>query len=549
MRFSSTLTTVFLYLVTGGSALFPHKHKSGMRVGPIPEDTELNGTSGFNGWGTFDQLLDHSSPHLGTFSQRYWYGTQYWNGSGSPIILTTPGEQAADGFNVTYTTELRLTGLMAAEMGGAVIVLEHRYWGESSPYDVLTVENLKYLTLDNALADLTYFANNFDAPFDQSGGSNPKNAPWIYAGGSYGGALAGWLEAVDPGTYWAYYGTSGVVEAVGDFWQYFAPVLEATPQNCSTDLIAVIDYVDNILLHGNSSEKTKLKDLFLLGDLEDADFASALQNGPWSWQDTQFYTESIYGYNEYYYFCDYVENVYTNPNQTVIPGAKGVGLEKALAGYAQWWTEYEFPGYCESYGYSEFNGTYNTECFKALNPRNVFYTDLTVSNAGGRQWMWLLCNEPLEYWQDGAPEGTPTIVSRLVNVAYWQTQCGFYFPTSQGGYGLEEGKTSATVNKYTGGWSNTKSKRLMYTNGQLDPWRDSTVSSDFRPGGPLQSTEQLPVRIVASGVHCSDLYGQNWAVNDAVKAIAYAEVAQMAGWVSEFYAGKSHHKRELEWQT
>lgn len=274
MRFSSTLVTGMLCLVTGGSALFSYKHKSGMRVGPIPEDTELDGTSGFNGWGTFDQLLDHSDPHLGTFSQRYWYGTQYWNGSGSPIILTTPGEQAADGFNVTYTTKLRLTGLMASEMGGAVIVLEHRYWGESSPYDVLSVENLKYLTLDNALADLTYFANNFEAPFDYSGGSKPKNAPWVYAGGSYGGALAGWLEAVDPGTYWAYYGTSGVVEAIGDFWQYFAPVLEATPQNCSTDLIAVIEYVDNILLHGNSSEKTKLKDLFLLGDLEDADFAS-----------------------------------------------------------------------------------------------------------------------------------------------------------------------------------------------------------------------------------------------------------------------------------
>lgn len=140
-------------------------------------------------------------------------------------------------------------------------------------------------------------------------------------------------------------------------------------------------------------------------------------------------------------------------------------------------------------------------------------------------------------------------MSRLVNVAYWQTQCGFYFPASQGGYGLEEGKTPATVNNYTGGWSNTKTTRLMYTNGQLDPWRDSTVSSDFRPGGPLQSTEQLPVRIVASGVHCSDLYGQNWAVNNDVKAIAYAEVAQMAGWVSEFYEGRSHHKRELKWQA
>jgi hypothetical protein len=85
-------------------------------------------------------------------------------------------------------------------------------------------------------------------------------------------------------------------------------------------------------------------------------------------------------------------------------------LKKALLGYAQWWTEYEFPGCklpswrniegtdipedCEGYGYSEFNGTYNTECFKALDSQNVVYKDLSVSNAVNRQWMWLLCNEP-----------------------------------------------------------------------------------------------------------------------------------------------------------
>lgn len=34
---------------------------------------------------------------------------------------------------------------------------------------------------------------------------------------------------------------------------------------------------------------------------------SALENGPWSWQSTQFYTESVKGYNDYYRFCDYIE--------------------------------------------------------------------------------------------------------------------------------------------------------------------------------------------------------------------------------------------------
>ena len=228
----------------------------------------------YNGWGTFDQLIDHSNPSLGTFKQRYWYGTEYWKGPGSPIYLNSPGEQSATGFNRTWLGKSRLGGLMASQTGGAVVVLEHRYWGESSPYDELTVENLQHLTLDNSLKDLTYFAKNFVPPFDTTGASSADKAPWIFSGGSYSGALAGWLAAVEPGTFHAYYGSSAVVEAIGDFWQYFQPVQEATPKNCSADVNAVVTYVDLILTFGTKKMKQNLKDKFMLGDLTDRDFAS-----------------------------------------------------------------------------------------------------------------------------------------------------------------------------------------------------------------------------------------------------------------------------------
>jgi len=37
---------------------------------------------------TFDQLIDHNNPSLGTFKQRYWYSTEYWNATlnGAPVI-------------------------------------------------------------------------------------------------------------------------------------------------------------------------------------------------------------------------------------------------------------------------------------------------------------------------------------------------------------------------------------------------------------------------------------------------------------------------------
>ncbi len=227
-----------------------------------------------NGWGTFDQLIDHANPSLGTFKQRFWYGTEYWAGPGSPIYLVTPGEQSATGFNRTWLTNARLSGLFANQTGGAVVILEHRYWGESSPYEQLTVKNLRHLTLDNSLKDMTHFAKTFVPPFDDSGASSADKAPWIFQGGSYPGAMAGWLANLEPGTFWAYYSSSGVVEAVGDFWQYFQPVQEATPKNCSADVNAVVNYVDSLLTFGSKAKKQELKDKFLLGDLEDADFAA-----------------------------------------------------------------------------------------------------------------------------------------------------------------------------------------------------------------------------------------------------------------------------------
>lgn len=112
--------------------------------------------------------------------------------------------------------------------------------------------------------------------------------------------------------------------------------------NCSSDVSKVIEYVDGVLLGGDDAAKQALKDKFGLGGLEhDDDFASVLENGPWEWQSNQFYT----GYSGFYVFCDSVENVGPlYPNATSVPGAEGVGLEKALDGYAKWVKEEVVPG-------------------------------------------------------------------------------------------------------------------------------------------------------------------------------------------------------------
>lgn len=165
-----------------------------------------------------------------------------------------------------YASTNRTTGVIAKEIGAATIVIEHRYWGISSPFEELTTENMQYLTLRNSIADLNYFALNANLPFDTHGASNADKAPWVLVGGSYSGALTAWTEAVTkPSVMWAYYASSAVVETIGNYWSYYLTEIDNMPQNCSTDISLVIDHLDNIGQCGTSEEQAAAKEMFGLG--------------------------------------------------------------------------------------------------------------------------------------------------------------------------------------------------------------------------------------------------------------------------------------------
>ncbi|KAG5986098.1 hypothetical protein E4U52_000584 [Claviceps spartinae] len=98
----------------------------------------------------------------------------------------------------------------------AVVTLEYRHYGESSPFQNLTTTNLQHLTLDNAIQDIVYFANNAVLPFDKKLCSR------------------------------------AVVETISDFWQYFEPTKVGMPKNCSSDLKTAIAHIDNVLASGDA---------------------------------------------------------------------------------------------------------------------------------------------------------------------------------------------------------------------------------------------------------------------------------------------------------
>ena len=76
---------------------------------------------------------------------------------------------------------------MAQQFNGSNVVLEHRFFGLSNPYNDLNDHNLRLLTLQQSIDDLEYFVKNVKLPMPGGDQVTPDKAPWILAGGSYSG--------------------------------------------------------------------------------------------------------------------------------------------------------------------------------------------------------------------------------------------------------------------------------------------------------------------------------------------------------------------------
>lgn len=134
-------------------------------------------------------------------------------------------------------------------------------------------------------------------------------------------------------------------------------------------------------------------------------------------------------------------------------------------------------------------------------------------------------------FSSGAPRSKDTIVSRLVNAEYWQQQCDLYFPTEKGIYTyrskLDPNENVHKVNKWTKGWRLEDTTRLIWTNGEFDPWISGSVSSESRPGGPLVSTPKHPVNVIPKGIHCYDLLLKNGIADPGTQNVIDINVKQI----------------------
>ena len=98
--------------------------------------------------------------------------------------------------------------MIGAELGAELFVVEHRFYGESQPFNSWATPNLRYLTSEQAMADLSGLL--------YAHGAGPMRKTLV-VGGSYPGALAAWFKTRYPHIAFASWASSGVVQPIVDF--------------------------------------------------------------------------------------------------------------------------------------------------------------------------------------------------------------------------------------------------------------------------------------------------------------------------------------------
>lgn len=476
-------------------------------------------------------------PHSdGTFDNRYWFDASHYK-PGGPIILFVAGEAPGD-----YRFPLLEKGILyqlASAHGGIGVILEHRYYGTSFPFDDISVEDARFLTTEQSLADAAYFARNVVFPGLENENLTSSDAPWIVYGVSYSGGQSAFLRKLYPDVFWGGISSSGVTEAIIDYWRYFEPVRQYGPTDCIWTQQFITDVVDKIFIDSkNETLKGEFKLFFNYATTAlDQNFVERLYEGLYSWQSRNW--DPAIGSGTFSNWCqaitsprlEYPSSASVNASAAQILEATGYGgngtLMLRLLNYA---------GYLRRFSLADEPAPTTASLAGTAVPAEQFDS-----------WSYQTCTE-WGYWVTGSgfdsSLGKP-LISRILDLEFESSYC-------ESSFGIVTPPNVTAVNKYGG--FDISYPRLAIINGLADPWREATPAADgARPRESTASEPWLlidnPPQNVWDGLRGA---GHHWEANGVFtnqtqekqppKAIAeaQADIVQFVGiWIEEWRASRS----------
>jgi len=166
----------------------------------VPEPIHTPSATLFNG--SYFPPLDHFRPQdARTVEFHYRLNLDHYVEGGPIFVFIHSGD--------FITTEYIETGLVvdvAAQVGGAVATTEHRYFGLNRPTDTISFEDLAFLTVEQAVADIAVFVSTL---YDHLG-KDPSETTVILYGTGYGATLATYARRKYPHLVSGVFASSGL---------------------------------------------------------------------------------------------------------------------------------------------------------------------------------------------------------------------------------------------------------------------------------------------------------------------------------------------------
>lgn len=443
------------------------------------------------------------------FDNRYWFDDTYYK-PGGPVFLLIVGE-----IDATGRLPIMQKGIiyqLSNAFGGMSVVIEHRYFGTSIPTPDLSTPNMRFATTDQALEDVVYFANNIVFKGHETENLTATSVPWITYGGSYSGAFVAFLRTLYPGVFWGSISSSGVTEAIYDYWEYYEPIRQYGPQPCIEYTQKLTNVVDNILL-GNTSSTTyapttanasltaQLKGAFGLGGITyDNDFAQTIEEPLGYWQSRNW--DPAVDDPTFFEYCGNL-----TANSTLYPVSDDQRQTAtsllAAAGYGSQTSTLLTPilnyiGYVNATLVQSCaaEGTTQDQCYST---HNQTYYDQDDASQTWRSWPYMYCTQ-WGYLQTGSgvPQDQLPLISRTIDLDFTSIIC-------RDAFNISTPPNTTAINQY-GGFSIAYS-RLAIIGGEDDPWRPTTpLSPDAPPVNRPNNTDQ-PLLLISGAVHHWDENG------------------------------------------
>lgn len=346
-----------------------------------------------------------------------------------------------------------------------------------------------------------------------------------------------------PGTFWAYLSSSPILQAIPSYWAYFLPLMEHSDQSCIKLLSNITQFIDDIIESGDEESLQTIKKLFGLAEMKTSDFIYNLSVHWTDWGSIdlgQNYT-TIQTYCAWIIEGSEHERELEEAYQKLFPtyNSKHNFKNQSLAPRADWSLQSEQT--------LRALQTYAANFRKHLAPwlcidgtcLDDTYAQLREPLGVGEMYEWLLCNDLMGGYVTGTPPSASLyIVSRFLTYDYFSTRCTIVNSTTSASSSPPSSghHTAFSFNKYTGGWTPTRARRIIYTAGEMDVWREMSVSAKLRPGGPLQSDDErdVVVHLVRKGWHHSELYTRNTELDEDVRWVRDQEVERICAWVKQW---------------